>query len=420
MNNNYVSLNRALQNTNLDSPNSSVNRNNIINKKITSAFLKHPEQTRNPTELSTVQYSSQPQVQYVSQQVPVHYSSQPQLQYVSQQVPVQYSSQPHVQYVTQQVPIQYVTQQVPIQYVTQQVPVQYVTQPLNNLQKQNKAIEIIKNKKQIKEDEYDEANEEEYEDEVNDEADNDEENNIKNKVKTNNINVNNIINKAKKASQLINNKSVEVNKAQELINNKSVEVNKAQELINNKSVEVNKAQELINNKTSETPYYSVEYTELKNNLEEIKKKIDNIPASSNKTIYDVDCDKKINVVKNELLDKINKINDKNKNTKINYINDLFDLLISNEVLTNNEINNIRKKIESNEIDHDTIILYLENKKKLTKQLKFNPYRNINNYGDFLEGKWQVPMPKPPVCINNAEMNKVYQYDAGFNNYAQFK
>ena len=89
-------------------------------------------------------------------------------------------------------------------------------------------------------------------------------------------------------------------------------------------------------------------------------------------------------------------------------------------MTNNEIINIKKKINNNEIDHDTVITYLENKKKLTKQLQFNQYRNTNNYNDLLNGKWQVPIPRPPVCVNNTEINKVYQYDSVFNNYAQFK
>ena len=42
-----------------------------------------------------------------------------------------------------------------------------------------------------------------------------------------------------------------------------------------------------------------------------------------------------------------------------------------------------------------------------------------NYNDFLNGKWQIPQPQPPVCIDNNQINKVYQYDSDFNNYSKF-
>ena len=112
------------------------------------------------------------------------------------------------------------------------------------------------------------------------------------------------------------------------------------------------------------------------------------------------------------------MNDKNKKTKKNYINDLFDLLLSNQIISENEIINIKNKMNLNEIDQDSIISYLENKKTLTKHLQFNNYRNTTNYNNLLSGKWQVPLPRPPVC-NNTEINKVYQYDPGFNNYSKF-
>ncbi len=177
--------------------------------------------------------------------------------------------------------------------------------------------------------------------------------------------------------------------------------------------------QLHDTKTSQlkTVIQTPEFNELKNNLDEIKKKLDLLPIVS-KPEYEIDCDKKINVVKNELLDKIDKINNKNKDTKNNYINDLFELLKFNQILSDNEINNIKNKLSTNEIDHDTVISFLENKKKLTKHLQFNQYKN-NNFNDVLSGKWQVPMPRPPVCITT-DNNKVYQYDAHLNNYSLFK
>jgi hypothetical protein len=150
--------------------------------------------------------------------------------------------------------------------------------------------------------------------------------------------------------------------------------------------------------------------DLKTNLFLIKQKLDNIEQTNN---IDIDCTQKIENVKIELLDKINKINDQNKNTKENYINNLFDILISNEILTKNEMNNIKEKLNNKYIDHDTVITYLENKKKNSKQIYFS--KNINNqfsntsYNNLLNGKWQVPMPRPPVCISN-ENNKIKQYD----------
>ncbi len=177
--------------------------------------------------------------------------------------------------------------------------------------------------------------------------------------------------------------------------------------------------QLHDTKTSQlkTVIQTPEFNELKNNLDEIKKKLDLLPIVS-KPEYEIDCDKKINIVKNELLDKIDKINNKNKDTKNNYINDLFELLKFNQILSDNEINNIKNKLSTNEIDHDTVISFLENKKKLTKHLQFNQYKN-NNFNDVLSGKWQVPMPRPPVCITT-DNNKVYQYDAHLNNYSLFK
>jgi len=85
-----------------------------------------------------------------------------------------------------------------------------------------------------------------------------------------------------------------------------------------------------------------ELNELKNNISYIKNKLETIPTISN-VINDVDCDKKINIVKTELSNKIDTINNNNKNTKNNYINNLFDLLYTNEIITHNEVINIKKK-----------------------------------------------------------------------------
>ena len=162
-----------------------------------------------------------------------------------------------------------------------------------------------------------------------------------------------------------------------------------------------------------------ELNELKDNISYIKNKLESIPMANISSI-DADCDKKINIVKTELSNKIETISNNNKNTKNNYINNLFDLLYSNEIITNNEIINIKTKYNNNQIDQDSIIQYLENKKKLNKQifLKKNQ-QNISNYDNLLNGKWQVPMPRPPVCINN-NSDKINNYDISNSSYSSIK
>lgn len=161
-----------------------------------------------------------------------------------------------------------------------------------------------------------------------------------------------------------------------------------------------------------------EINELKNKISEIKDKLDTIPNVNSPQIIDVDCDKKISIVKNELLEKIDGINDKNKNTKLNYINHLFDLLKNNEIISSNEIINIRTKLSNKEIDEDTIISYLENKKRLSKQFYFDKATNYK-YENLFDGKWQVPAQRPPVCISN-DLNSIGQYDKFESPFAPFK
>ena len=108
---------------------------------------------------------------------------------------------------------------------------------------------------------------------------------------------------------------------------------------------------------------------------------------------EIECNKQLKIIKKDL-----------SNSILKYIDLLCDELLQHEIISVNEIQNIKYKIKNNQIDNNTIINYLENKKTLHKQISISGGDKFTqvppNFDNILSGKWQVPMPRPPVCINN--------------------
>jgi len=163
-------------------------------------------------------------------------------------------------------------------------------------------------------------------------------------------------------------------------------------------------------------------SDLKNQINELKNQLQFFTSNNNKNISnefpDLNCAEKIDIVKKELLTKIDTISDKYIN---NYVDLLCDDLIKQEILSLNEVQNIKYKIKNNLVDVETIVSYLENKKQLSKQLMLSEnskYSDLNyNYKSLLDGKWQIPMPRPPVCISDgAQLTQYDKYDSTFSKF----
>jgi hypothetical protein len=160
--------------------------------------------------------------------------------------------------------------------------------------------------------------------------------------------------------------------------------------------------------------------ELKEKVNDLQNKIDIINKMDR---VDTGCDVKIKKIKNDLTNKINDITNSIKSTTDNYIQLLFNTLLKNQIITQNEIKNIKLRLTKKEIDSQTIISYLEDKIKLSKTIfspisdsVFNQTNSNNNYGDIFNKKWNVPLPRPPVCISDDPI-KVKQNDNFFNNFS---
>ena len=146
---------------------------------------------------------------------------------------------------------------------------------------------------------------------------------------------------------------------------------------------------------------------------------------------------KINEIKSNIVDNIvDKINDKineekpipikskelNETTTIKYMNLLIDDLREHNVLNNTDIENIKAKINTKLLTDEEIIIGLEKlivttKAKLKKEPEseyifgkvssdlYKPLGNLEinkwdeGYNMLNTNKWQIPMPRPPVCIN---------------------
>jgi hypothetical protein len=126
---------------------------------------------------------------------------------------------------------------------------------------------------------------------------------------------------------------------------------------------------------------------------------------------DVECNKRIDIIKKDLSLSIAK-----------YIDLLCEELLNSEIISLNEIQNIKTKIKNNQVDINTIISYLENKKILNRQISISGgdkhAKVTQSFDNILSGKWQVPMPRPPVCLPS-EITKINQYDSYTSNFSLF-
>lgn len=106
---------------------------------------------------------------------------------------------------------------------------------------------------------------------------------------------------------------------------------------------------------------------------------------------------------------IDKIKAETKNFINKYIDLLYEYLLKNETITINEVNNLNNKLNNNEIDHNFVVNFLENKKSL------NVKTNLN---DIFTNKSIEYVQRPPLCISDYP-NKVNQSNY-LSNYATFK
>ena len=84
--------------------------------------------------------------------------------------------------------------------------------------------------------------------------------------------------------------------------------------------------------------------------------------------------------------------------------------MKNQVITQNEVDNIKRNLNSNLIDINTVINYLENKKSLAKNLTIN-----YNFDEIYLNKWNAPLPRPPICISDdpVKIRQIDQYSTSF-------
>ncbi len=146
------------------------------------------------------------------------------------------------------------------------------------------------------------------------------------------------------------------------------------------------------------------------NINQVQQPLQNIIQSQQQLpiedgLPDIECNKRIDIIKKDLSYSIAK-----------YIDLLCEELLNNEIISLNEIQNIKYKIKNNQVDINTIINYLENKKMLNRQISISG--NNKSFDNILSGKWQVPMPRPPVCLPS-EITKVNQYDTNTTNFSSF-
>jgi hypothetical protein len=164
----------------------------------------------------------------------------------------------------------------------------------------------------------------------------------------------------------------------------------------------------MNNQEVPRQYY-LNNEDLNSKLANLETEISNIKSKS-----DIECETKINNIKSDLNNQITNIKNKSKDSIDNYIKLLTDILLKNQVISENEVNNINKNLSSGLIDLNTVINYLENKKTLAKNLTIN-----YNFDNIYLHKWNAPLPRPPICISDDPI-KVKQIDQHSNNFAPYK
>ena len=152
--------------------------------------------------------------------------------------------------------------------------------------------------------------------------------------------------------------------------------------------------------------YDFNNNELNNKLADLQNEIDTIKSKS-----DIECETKINTIKSELNNKITDIKNKSQDSIDNYIKLLTDILLKNQVITQNEVDNMNRNLKNGLIDLNTIVNYLENKKKLAKNLTIN-----YNFDNIYLHKWNAPLPRPPICISDdpVKIKQIDQYSTSFS------
>ena len=164
----------------------------------------------------------------------------------------------------------------------------------------------------------------------------------------------------------------------------------------------------INNQQESQTYY-LNNKDLNNKLTTLENEIANIKSKS-----DIDCETKITTIKSELNNQINNIKNKSKESVDNYIKLLTDILLKSQVITQNEVDNMNRNLKTGLIDLNTIINYLENKKKLAKNLTIN-----YDFDNIYLHKWNAPLPRPPICISDDPI-KIKQSEEYSTNFAPYK
>jgi len=160
-------------------------------------------------------------------------------------------------------------------------------------------------------------------------------------------------------------------------------------------------------------------TEAPINIEEEIKKI-KVNFDAKIDLLNKDNNSKIDELKNELL---------NNNTK--YYNSLVNELLEKGIITNSDIEIMNNKLKAKLLTITDLIISLE-KLKLNYKPNNNDDNKYNEYSDDFKipigsrisnkwdndytllntDKWRVPMPRPPVCINNTPC-KLCPNDSGY-------
>jgi hypothetical protein len=113
-------------------------------------------------------------------------------------------------------------------------------------------------------------------------------------------------------------------------------------------------------------------------------------------------------------------NSNNNNIMLNYYQNLLNELYQKKCLNYNDINNIKNKLDNNKLSLDNAIRLLEKLKEECKNSNDLIYGENNQFnkpiGDKIANewsqdytilntdKWQVPVERPPLCVNTAPCN----------------
>ena len=149
-----------------------------------------------------------------------------------------------------------------------------------------------------------------------------------------------------------------------------------------------------------------------NKIEQIQMQLNTLKSTS-----EFECEERINKVKEELTNQINIVRIKSDESISRYLNMLFDLLLKNQVISQNEIDNIKYKLSNNQVDLNTVIGYLENKKKFAKNQ--NILEKSYMQSNIIMPKSNTTMLKSNITMPESYTN-VKQNDYNYSNFSPFK